>query len=490
MNENKGKNRFTGNLVLKLIALVMGFLIWLLVTNSDDPTRSLIISNVPINIINEDSIADIGMVVEPEGSGTVILKVTERRSVLNRLARNGSDFYVEADLENINEMNTVPLTVGCNNPNVTWDEISINPSSLKVKLEAKMEQAFVASVTTTGATAQGHAVGSTEILDGKTILIAGPESLISIINQVTAPVDVNGMSKDGTLVSTLRVSDRNGNDLSDAQMSLLEFKDSNGNVLADHRVSVLVRLWDLKQDIKLQVFTEGKVADGYRVGAVTTVPQTISLVGEADALEALGDKLEVLDKLNVEGASETVTQEIDLTTTLADFDNIRLPADVDPIITAQADVRMRGSLSMTYPLSSITTINKPDDMKLVVTPADEISFTVYSSGEETVTLSRDDISASIDLSACAEEGNYEIPVDIVLPDDYELSEEVKVTVSAVPVGGDAEAGNRNEISRETQRETETETESETGAKEEQKGDLLSDVLGLGTQNQEDKNSGK
>ena len=95
MNENKGRNRLTGNLVLKIIALAMGFLIWLMVTNSNDPVRSLVLSNVPINIINEDSIADIGKVVEPEGSGTVTLKVTERRSVLNRLARNGIDFYVD-----------------------------------------------------------------------------------------------------------------------------------------------------------------------------------------------------------------------------------------------------------------------------------------------------------------------------------------------------------------------------------------------------------
>ena len=485
MNENKEKNRLTGNLVLKLIALVMGFLIWLMVTNSDDPTRSLILSNVPITIVNEDSIADIGKVVEPEGSSTVTLKVTERRSVLNRLARNGSDFYVEADLENINEMNTVPLTVNCTNPNVTWDEISINPSALKVKLEDKMEQAFVAAVTTTGTPAQGHAVGSTEILDGKTILIAGPESLITIINQVSAPIDVSGMSKDGTLASTLRVSDRNGNDLTDAQLSLLEFKDSNGNVLSERRVSVLARLWDLKPDIRLQVLTEGKVAEGYRVGAVTTVPQTISLVGEADALEALGDKLEVVDKVNVDGASETVTQEIDLTNTLAAYENVRLPVDTDPIITAQVDVKMRGSLSMTYPLSSIKIVNKPDNMKLVFTPADEISFTVYSSGEETGTLSRDDISASIDLSACSEEGNYEIPVDIVLPEEFELSDEVKVTVSAVPAG-DQETGSRSEVSRETEPETETETQAQTEVKEETKGgDLFSDVLGLGTQDEGD-----
>ena len=128
---HKLKKMLTDNIGLKVIALVLAILIWLFVSNQNDPVRSMILSNVPISIVNEDSFADIGMVAEPEGSGTVTLKVTERRSVLNRLARNGSNFYVEADLENINEMNTVPLKVTCDNSAVTWDEISISPASLK-----------------------------------------------------------------------------------------------------------------------------------------------------------------------------------------------------------------------------------------------------------------------------------------------------------------------------------------------------------------------
>ena len=491
MNENKTGNKLTGNLTLKLIALVIGFLIWLLVTNSNDPTVSMVVSNVPITIVNEDSVADIGKVVEPEGSGTVTLKVTERRSILNKLSKNGLDFYVEADLENINAMNTVPLTVTCSNGNVTWDEIDIRPSSLKVKLEDKVEQAFVVSVTTTGTPAHGHAVGSTEVLDGKTILIAGPDSLISIINQVTAPVDVTNVAKDNTITTKLKVSDRNGTDLSDAQMSLLEFKDSNGNVLNERQVSVLVRLWDLKQDIKLQVLTEGKVADGYRLRSVTTVPKTISLVGEASALEALGDKLEVKERLNVEGASDTVTQEIDLTGTLEEYENIRLPADIDPIITAEADVQIRGSFSMIIPLSDIELINKPSDMKLVFTPADEISFTVYSSSEDNISLSKEDISASIDLDTCNKEGNYEIPVNITLPEGFELSAPVTVTVNAASAT-EAEGTARSEISapapetsREQSSETETETEKESSK---ESSNLLGDMLGIGTAGEKAENS--
>ena len=490
MNENKTGNKLTGNLVLKLIALVIGFLIWLLVTNSNDPIRSTVVSNVPITIINEDSVADIGKVVQPQGSGTVTLKVTERKSVLNRLSKTGVDFYVEADLENINEMNTVPLTVSCSNANVTWDEIDIMPPSLKVKLEDKVEQAFVVTVTTSGSVSLGHAVGTTEVLDGKTILVAGPQSLISIINQVTAAADVAGLDKNTTVPAKLRVSDRNGNDLTDAQMSLLEFKDSNGNLLNDRQVSVLVRMWDVKQDIKLSVPTDGKVAEGYRLRSVSTVPETITLEGETAALEALGEKLEVKEKIDIDGASDIVEQDIDLTDTIAEFENIRLPADFDPIITAKADIQIRGSFTMKLALSDISLYHKPDDMKLVFTPADEISFTVYSSTEDNVSLSKDDISASMDLEECGKEGNYEIPVDITLPEGFELSAPVTVTVNAAPQA-EAEGNARSEISapapemrneRSPEAGTEEEDSNETGS------NLLSGMLGLGTNSREEKNT--
>ena len=237
------------NLGLKIVSLVIAFVIWLLVSNADNPTRTILYSNVPITIVNQDSVADIGKVVEPEGSGTVTLRVTDRRSVLQTLARNGSDFYVEADMENLNEMNTVPLTVSCSNPSVTWDKIQMMPSSLKVILENKVEQTFVASVSTEGAPAGGYEVGSTSVEEGKNIVIAGPESLMRIINQVVAPVNVAGLEADSTLSSTLRVYDKNGSVLTDAQMSRLEFKNESGTVLTDHMVTVNVDLWKIRTDL-------------------------------------------------------------------------------------------------------------------------------------------------------------------------------------------------------------------------------------------------
>ena len=146
----KIRNALLGNLWLKLLSLLIAIFIWIMVTNANNPVRTTLFSGVPITIVNQDSVADIGKVIEAQGSGTVTLKVTEKRSVLEQLNRDGSDFYVEADMNNITDLNTVPLTVSCANSAVTWDEIEVTPSSLKVTLEDKVEQTFVATVAAEG----------------------------------------------------------------------------------------------------------------------------------------------------------------------------------------------------------------------------------------------------------------------------------------------------------------------------------------------------
>ena len=423
--------RLTNNLSLKIIALLCGFFIWLFVTNSNDPVGSMIISNVPISIVNEDSVADIGKVVEPVGSGTVTLKVTERQSVRNRLNRSGTNFYVEADLENINQMNTVPLTVTCDNPSVTWDEIAISPASLKVNLEDKVEQAFAVTIIINGDVKSGYAVGNAET-KVKNILIAGPKSLVGIINQVMAPVNVSGISTDVDLTATLRIYDRNGSELTESQLSRLEIKDSDGNVLTDRALDVNVGLWKVLSDVPLKVYTTGTPAEGYQLKDVTTVPQTVSLAGTDEALAEISGGLDVLDEIPIYGASDTVTREIDLTETLSGYTGLRLAGEIDPTVSVTAVIEKTGDNYLDIPLSDIKLLNKPDNMKLVFTPADKITVGVHAENEDAPMIRVTDVKASLDLTRCAAEGTYELPVTIEMPKGYELNSAVAVKVSAAP----------------------------------------------------------
>ena len=416
------------NIGLKIAALVIAFFVWVGVTNTNNPVKTQLFTNVPITIVNQDAVADIGKVVEQQGNGTVTLRVTDRRSVLSQLARNGSDFYVEADMKNLNSMNTVPLTVTCSNPQVTWDKIEVLPSSLSVKLEDKVEQTYVASISTNGTPATGWEVGSSSVTTGKNIVLAGPSSLMRRINQVVAPVDVAGLSSDYTLSSVLKVYDKNGDELTDAQMKSLEFKDATGTVIKDHTVKVMVDLWKIRTDVPIRIRTTGTPAWGYRVSSIKMIPETISVAGTDEALAELGDELTVKDVINVSGAKENVKQEINLEDTLDQMSGLKLISDADPSVEAEVSIEKNGDVTLDIPLSDIVVQNRPEGMELVFTPADKISVSVHAMEDDEKPLTAKDISLSIDLSQCAEPGSYEIPVHVTVPEGYELAGDVSLTV--------------------------------------------------------------
>ncbi|MBP3872360.1 MAG: hypothetical protein J6E32_01465, partial [Lachnospiraceae bacterium] len=86
---HKIRKALLGNLWIKLLSLLIAIVIWFMVSNANNPTRTTLFPNVPITIVNQDSVADIGKVIEAQGSGTVTLRVTEKKSVLDQLNRTG-----------------------------------------------------------------------------------------------------------------------------------------------------------------------------------------------------------------------------------------------------------------------------------------------------------------------------------------------------------------------------------------------------------------
>ena len=77
-----------------------------------------------------------------------------------------------------------------------------------------------------------------------------------------------------------------------------------------------------------------------------------------------------------------------------------------------------------------------DKKEKIVTDCDNCQYFDYD--EEygdyfcTMMLDEDEIDASMDLSVCSEEGIYEIPLTINVPEGYEVNGEVKITVNATP----------------------------------------------------------
>lgn len=68
-------------------------------------------------------------------------------------------------------------------------------------------------------------------------------------------------------------------------------------------------------------------------------------------------------------------------------------------------------------------------MDMVLTPADKLSIEVGALSAELDAISSKNIKAQLDLSNYQEAGRYEVPVQITLPEGYELESEVVMVVN-------------------------------------------------------------
>ena len=128
---------------------------------------------------------------------------------------------------------------------------------------------------------------------------------------------------------------------------------------------------------------------------------------------------------------------------MSELEGIRLVADTDPTISVTVQIEKSGDQTLAIPLSGLEVRNRPDTDKisLVISPADEIQLTVHAEEEGAAPLSISDIKAGVDLKECAEEGVYEIPVEVQLPDGYSLVSPVSLVVTAQKIQAESETGN-------------------------------------------------
>lgn len=423
------KHRLTHNLGLKLLSVLAGCFIWLMVMDNNDPEGTRAFRSIPVTILNQDTITNANKTYTVvEDTDEVNVFVTARRSVRARMTN--ASFTVKADLENYNEaLGSVPLEVTCTDSAVQQENIRVQPSSLKIELEDKVEETFGIVATNTGKAAKGCELGSINVLTGNTIRIAGPESLIRIIGKVTVPVDITYLSENTIGQYPVSIEDKNGTQLTASQMSNLELKNMDGVVLKNNLVEIGVEIWKIYGEIALEAMLDGNPAPGYEVTQITLSPRTVNLAASETAIEELGRSLTLHDTFDIEGISENKEFTVDLNDTLADYEDVRLEANASPAVTVSIRVDEVGSRTIDFPVSELHLENVPANKRFIFSPTDKLAVNIRSTDELLADLSAADISAAIDLSECSENGSYTLPVEISVPDGYELGAEVTIVVN-------------------------------------------------------------
>lgn len=418
------KEKITNNLSLKILSLIVAIFIWLLVINVDNPiiTKTFVVTDV--QLLNEAYIdADGKMCMRDEEQQPIRVTIKAKRKILDDISV--MEIRAVADLQQAVSLDTTPVMVPITASvgKIPAENIQVSPQNLSLHIEDKETQEFVVTVTTNNTRPdKGYEIGNL-ISNPEKIRITGPTSLINKIDKVVASVNVNGAVADVTQETDVTVIDKNGE----------EFSSQDLNYLNVSKVYVSARLWKVRTDVKISAECSGSTAEGYQVESVTTTPNVISVAGSDEALSALAEQNNTIwipaDAIDISGKDKDHEEKINISEYLPE--GLKLTSDSSEDVFVHVNILPQGSTVCEIPTKNIKVENMPKGMQAAFDAA-QIEVRVKKTREDMDDLKEKDIKASIDLKD-KEEGSYELPVKIQIPEGYELVDDVTTGVEVTEI---------------------------------------------------------
>lgn len=408
------KEKLFSNLALKLLAVVLGFIVWVAVLNIDDSAVTKQIKDIPIELLNSDAITDQNQLFSVTSGDTVDIIVKGRKSVVNGLSRE--DFLATADLSKISITNAVPVTVSARDETVKNSiNITVVDNVMHVELEEEKTVAVPVTVVTTGQVAEGYIAGN-GIATPNLINVKGAESVVSSIDVVEIVVDVTGRTTDVSTNSTPVFKSSSGKEISPNSISC-----------DVDNIDVTIPIYRTKK-VPVNIEAKGIPADGYIVTAVEYVPETISIGGESSVLGSI--KSVDISDIDISGYDSDYETTLDVVKYLPD--GVVVSED-NEMINVKVTIEKSVEKDIAISADDINIENKTDTYYYEISFENGQAVKVRGSSEAVSKLKASDLHISVDGQELAL-GTNEVTLNIKDGDGYTVDSvcSVIITVSAMP----------------------------------------------------------
>lgn len=269
------KEKIFKNFSLKILSVVCAVVLWTVIVNIYDPTTSVTVSNVNVQLVNAESLTDKGYTYEVVDGSKISVYLSGPKSVITDI--KSSDIVATADLSQITAFaDYVDIDVKVVKDGRTISNIEVAPRTTVVRLsiENRITKEFKVHPDTTGTVANGYTILSKSV-SPDSIRVTGSTSSIENIATVGAVADVTGA---------------NSNIRTRAQIVLY---DADGNVIEDDKLQFLVDEVDFYATVGsvktvpvTYIGTMGTVASGYSVTGIELSVAEVAISSEnAELLE-------------------------------------------------------------------------------------------------------------------------------------------------------------------------------------------------------------
>lgn len=430
------KEKLTNNLGLKILSIGLAIFAWFMVVNVVNP---LVVDTeeVPVEMINEDILSRANLTYELVGKKTVT--VTYEVRTRDRYRVSASDFYAYADLANLYDVTgSIPVTVEVTNLDARGlieGAVTVKPGVVRIQTEELQRKRFDVVPHVTGEAAEGYAIGNVMVRP-EYVYVTGPISVVGQINSVGVEVEVPGIESDVSGSSRVILYDANGNELVG-----LEDKVTLSRGEVDYQVSVL-RVKNLSLDFQVS----GEVADGYRFTGVDSDVRTISVEGMKSALASLSTIMVPGELLNISGATQDVTVEVDLNELLPDNVSMAAASATSAMITLRVEKLEERGFSLNTRGLQLAGVSEEYEYEF---EEDQVTVWIRGLSEDLDRLDSSSLVGLVDVSMLGA-GDMDVDVEMELTEGFELMRSDPLRLHITLIGGEEEPGGEGESAEDTQ----------------------------------------
>jgi len=315
----KQTRKLISNLPTLLTALVFAVGVWVFAVTQADPT---VTQTYPQPIEIEVIGLDPSLTIVNDISRQVSLTIRAPSSVFSQLQIDRNMIDVTLDLSGL-EAGVHTLTPQVNISLSPTEVVRLNPATVFVELDSIITKQFPIQVNMLGNPAIGFDV-ETPALAQDTVIISGPESVVSSINKVITEVSIVDVSEDIQRTVDLVALDAQGNQIEGLSMTP-----------SSVQVSIPVTQRGGYRTVVVKIVTSGQIESGYRLTNIFSNPPTVTIYSSNPQLvESIPGFVETTP-INLNGANQDMEIRVSLNLpegiNVVGSQNITVQIGIDPI---------------------------------------------------------------------------------------------------------------------------------------------------------------
>lgn len=438
------KEKLTRNGSIKLISLFCAFFVWLAVVNVANPTK-VATEEVKVEFINGQVLEQSNLTYEIVGKSTATISFKVRTKDEYKITP--SDFRAYADLSEMYDVTgAIPIRVEVLNNEELLQSAPVvkSPEVVKVQTEELQTKPFTLVAKAKGKLGDGYQEGTISISPAQ-VAVRGPVSKVGQISEVGIEFNVDGATSEISGTATPKYFDANGNEL--------PLGDSVTTIGGD--VSYTMQVLKVKS-LPLDFVVTGEVAEGYRFTGAEASVSAVSVAGLKSDLASIST-ISIQDpSLNIEGATEDMVCQIDLSSYIDP--SLTIAGMDETVIQVTLKVEQLREKIFHVESKDITLIGKNDEYTYTLGRG-RADVTIRGLKEDLDSLSTAKMNIQADVSEL-EKGTHTVLAELELDDAFEVVAYPEISVSVTE--RTAEELRELEELKENLDETDENDETDTG----------------------------